>query len=308
MTATGSPYPGGLRPSGSHREPAQGEPELVPHLEVDATPPARGLRAVLFDYGHTLVDFQRLPHALVAAYKDIRARLEHLVEEDLPQAEDLAHQVSRAVDVLITQSYLEGRLQEFDMVELLAEAFAGIGVSLSPEIAEEIVAIDHRAFTESVTVSESTIRVLEQLKDRGWLMGLVSNMHLRPDLMRADLAALGLDRFLAATAFSSEIGWRKPDVRIFTVALQRLGVRADEAVFVGDRLRDDIAGARAAGMRTVLTREFRDEIDGPDRADARRFWPAAEGIEVVAPDRSIRALADLPDVLDAWGPMAHEHR
>ncbi|HMC04024.1 MAG TPA: hypothetical protein VKJ83_00955, partial [Actinomycetota bacterium] len=80
MTATGSPYPGGRRPSGSHREPAQGEPELVPHLEVDATPPARGLRAVLFDYGHTLVDFQRLPHALVAAYKDIRARLEHLVE------------------------------------------------------------------------------------------------------------------------------------------------------------------------------------------------------------------------------------
>jgi putative hydrolase of the HAD superfamily len=238
----------------------------------------------------------------VGAYRDIRARLEHLVEHDLPQAEDLAHQVTGAVDVLITQSYLEGRLQEFDMVELLAGAFAGIGITLSPEIAEEFVAIDHRAFTESVTVPESTIQALEELRGRGWLMGLVSNMHLRADLMRADLAALGLDRFLTVTAFSSEIGWRKPDVRIFTAALQRLGVRAEEAVFVGDRLRDDIAGARAAGMRTVLTREFRDEIAGADRADAGRFWPAGAGIETLRPDRSIRSLTELPDVLDAWGP------
>lgn len=238
----------------------------------------------------------------MAAYEDIRARLEHLVEHDLPQAEALAHQVTGAVDVLIAQSYLEGRLEELDVVELLAKAFAGIGVTFGPEIAEEIVAIDHRAFTESVTVPESTIEVLQQLRDRGWLMGLVSNMHLRADLVRADIAALGLDRFLAATVFSSEVGWRKPDARIFTVALQRLGVGPREAVFVGDRLRDDIAGARAVGMRTVLTREFRDEIDGPDRADARRFWPAGEGIEVLRPDRSIRALTDLPDVLDSWGP------
>ena len=259
-------------------------------------------RAVLFDYGHTLVDFQRLPSALVAAYGDIRARLEHLVEQELPQAEDLAHQVTGAVDVLITRSYLEGRLQEFDVVELLAEAFAGIGITLSPELAQEMAAIDHRAFTESVTVPGSTIRVLETLQERGWLMGLVSNIHLQADLMRADLAALGLDRFLSATVFSSEVGWRKPDARIFTAALERLGVGPEEAVFVGDRLRDDIAGARAVGMRTVLTREFRDEIEGPEREDARRFWPAGEDIEALRPDRSIRGLAQLPDVLGRWGP------
>ena len=134
-------------------------------------------------------------------------------------------------------------------------------------------------------------------------MGLVSNMHLQADLMRADLAALGLDRFLSATVFSSEVGWRKPDARIFTAALKRLGVEAEEAVFVGDRLRDDIAGARAVGMRTVLTREFRDEIEGADREDARRFWPAGEDIEVLRPDRSIRGLADLPDVLEDWGDL-----
>jgi HAD superfamily hydrolase (TIGR01509 family) len=272
-----------------------------PKLPSPVVRPLVRARAVLFDYGHTLVDFQRLPSALAAAYGDIRARLEQLVEHELPEAEKLAHQVTGAVDKLITESYFEGRLQELDIVELLAEAFAGIGITLGPELAEEIVAIDHRAFTESVTVPGSTIEVLETLQARGWLMGLVSNMHLRADLMQADLAALGLDRFLSATVFSSELGWRKPDARIFTAALQRLGVEAEEAVFVGDRLRDDIAGARAVGMRTVLTREFRDEIEGPDRADARRFWPTGEDIGALRADRTIRAFAELPDVLEGWG-------
>jgi putative hydrolase of the HAD superfamily len=272
----------------------------VPPPDDDRPLPAVGPRAVLFDYGHTLVDFRRLPGALVAAYGDIRDRLERLVEQELPQAEDLAHQVTGAVDLLITESYLEGRLQEFDMVELLAEAFAGIGITLGPELAREMVAIDHRAFTDSVTVPESTIRVLQTLQRRGWLMGVVSNMHLQADLVRADLEALGLHRFLSATVFSSDVGWRKPDARIFTTALERLGVGPGEAVFVGDRLRDDIAGARAVGMRTVLTREFRDETEGPDREDARRFWPAGEDVEAVRPDRSIRGLAELPGVLEGW--------
>src|SRR5258708_10904524 len=124
FTATGSPYPEGRHPSGGHSVPAQparGEPELVPHLDADGQPPAPGPRAVLFDYGHTLVDFQRLPHALVAAYEDIRARLEHLVEHDLPQAEDLAQQGTGPADILLTHTYLQGRLEELDVVELLAK-------------------------------------------------------------------------------------------------------------------------------------------------------------------------------------------
>src|ERR1700704_70004 len=125
LTATDSlypapraPYPGAAAHPGGPHSAETGRPKL-PSAVVRT-------RAVLFDYGHTLVDFQRLPSALVAAYGDIRTRLEDLVEQELPQAEELAHKMAEAVDVLITQSYLEGRLQEFDMVELLVDAFASI--------------------------------------------------------------------------------------------------------------------------------------------------------------------------------------
>jgi HAD superfamily hydrolase (TIGR01509 family) len=253
---------------------------------------------VLFDFGHTLVDFRRVPSALVAAYEDIRRRLESVVTHDLAQAEELAHQVTGAMDVIVRESYAEGRLQELDVVELLVDAFAGIGVQLGPDLALELAAIDHRAFSDSITVPASTIEVLEALAGRGLRMGLVSNITLLPDLLHADLEALGLARYLSAVAFSSEVGWRKPDRRIFAHVLERLGAEPGEAVFVGDRLRDDIGGARAAGMRTVLTRQYRDELEGAERVEALRFRAENE-LDAPRPDHAIRSLEELPGLLDA---------
>ena len=112
-------------------------------------------------------------------------------------------------------------------------------------------------------------------------MGLVSNISLRPDLMRADLERMGLAKYLDAMVFSSEVGLRKPDPRIFQEALDRLGIEPQETVFVGDRLYDDVSGAQAVGMRAVLTRQFRQE-DDPD----------------YAPDAVISHLSELPEVLD----------
>jgi FMN phosphatase YigB (HAD superfamily) len=226
---------------------------------------------VLFDYGHTLVNFQRAEGALVAAYEDIRARLESLVEEELPQAEDLALQITGAIDVIVHRSYREGRLEELDIVAMLVDAFAGIGVDLSPELARELATLDHRAFSDSITAPTSTLAALEALAGRGLTMGLVSNVTLLPDLLRADLEALGIARFLSAAAFSSEVGWRKPDPRIFTHVLERLGAAPEEAVFVGDRLRDeraDVPGGRAAAL--------------PD----------------LRPDHVITTLDELPELLD----------
>lgn len=255
-------------------------------------------RAVLFDYGHTLVDFKLVPSALVAAYEDIRTSLESHVAHELPQAEELAHQVTGAMDVIVHRSYKEGRLQELDMVELLVDAFAGIGIPLESDLARELAVIDHRAFSESITVSDATLGVLEHLQSSGMVMGLVSNITLLPDLLRADLEALGLARFLAAAAFSSEVGWRKPDSRIFLWVLNRLGAAPGEAVFVGDRLRDDISGALGVGMRAVLTRQFRDELEGPGREEALRFRPELTALQ---PDHAIASLDELPALLESWG-------
>ena len=88
--------------------------------------------------------------------------------------------------------------------------------------------------------------------------------------MRNQLRHLDLIDFFDATVYSSEIGVRKPNPAIYKEALRLVGVAPQRALFVGDRMREDIYGPRGVGMEAVLTHEFRQE--------AR--WPGVE-VEIV---------------------------
>jgi putative hydrolase of the HAD superfamily len=97
---------------------------------------------------------------------------------------------------------------------------------------------------------DDTIPTLQKLR-RDYRLALVSNFD-HPPYVRALLPRYGLDRLLEPIIISGEIRIDKPDPRIFQKALQSLGCRAEEAIFVGDSLQSDIAGARAVGCRPVL--------------------------------------------------------
>ena len=114
---------------------------------------------------------------------------------------------------------------------------------------------------------------LGALRDRGLAIAVVSNWDERlPSL----LDELGLGERVDAVVLSSEIGYEKPDPRIFFTALDRLGalrksdLDPEEVAHVGDRRKEDVEGAANAGFRAVLLdREGRHE-DGevPEPANA----------------------------------------
>jgi putative hydrolase of the HAD superfamily len=68
---------------------------------------------------------------------------------------------------------------------------------------------------------------------------------------------MGLAERLDFAVFSSEVGKRKPHPAIFERALEALEVAASDAVFVGDRLLEDVRGAGELGMTTVQALWFR---------------------------------------------------
>jgi FMN hydrolase / 5-amino-6-(5-phospho-D-ribitylamino)uracil phosphatase len=245
----------------------------------------RPVRAVLFDYGHTLVDFRRTEEALREAYRQISARIEAVAYMEVPELLDLVERVTGGVERMIEESYAARRLEELDQSQLLRESFAAIGFDLPDDVLAHVVALDHSAYSNSITAEPETMETLGLLKDAGYRMGLVSNVTLLPSLMREDLAKLGFDAYLDVTVFSSEVGVRKPDPRIFRAALERLGADPAETAFVGDRRFDDVTGSQAVGMRGIQTLQFRREVEPAD----------------VAPDAVVERLSDLPGVLRAWG-------
>ncbi len=118
------------------------------------------------------------------------------------------------------------------------------------------------------TIHEPFSDALPTLSDlRGdYRLGLVTNgVH---DLQHQKIERARLQGAFQTIVISGEIGIGKPDRRIFEHALDALGVRANQAVMVGDSLTRDVQGARQAGLRAIWLNRCGDAGQGHDKADA----------------------------------------
>ncbi len=217
-------------------------------------------QAILFDYGHTLVDLKRPRSHLLTAYHDINQRLEVELEHVVPQAAELVVAVSEKVDQAIADSYRTGGEQEVDIAGLYRTALESIGIRCPEATLQWVMDQEQVAWFNGVLPSPHARAVLQALKDLGLKLAIVSNAAFLPRSMRDQLRHLDLFDFFDVTVYSSEVGVRKPNGAIYQAALRPLDVAPARALFVGDRLREDVFGPRAMGMEAVLTHEFRQEM------------------------------------------------
>ncbi len=98
-------------------------------------------------------------------------------------------------------------------------------------------------------VYDDVVPALTELKRRGLRLGVISNFDSRlVDLLRD----CGLDQFFDSVHISTRTGAAKPDPAIFEVALKHHGIEPNQACHVGDSLKEDVAGAEAAGLQAIL--------------------------------------------------------
>jgi HAD superfamily hydrolase (TIGR01549 family) len=120
---------------------------------------------------------------------------------------------------------------------------------------------------------EDTLPVLEELRRHDLKIGLVSNTGRDLDAFVSH-HSLVVDAAVSSGAF----GKVKPDPSIFRATLYKLGVRPHQAAMIGDSPEDDIAGARAIGMRAFLVDREDRYPDHPGRLTDLRQLPAALGL------------------------------
>lgn len=136
-------------------------------------------------------------------------------------------------------------------------------------------------FTElGIAAFPEAAGVLGELKQRGLLIGAVTNNPKAPHILANLAQGLGLPHVVDAIVSSWELGWRKPHRMPFEIALQALGVEAHEAAHVGDSLDNDVAPALELGMTAI----YRDRGHEPPRNEPR-------------PHHVIRDLRELPGIL-----------
>jgi putative hydrolase of the HAD superfamily len=253
---------------------------------MTATLQGRPVRAVLFDYGGTLAFFKRPDAALIGAYERISSRL-LAGGHAAPTAQELLRDVHDRVEAEFLRHRQTGTLEEIDLVAVARDAYAAAGLTLTDQVLDDVLRIEQEAWWEGVRVNPDAAPTLEVLRSAGLKVGVCSNAPYRARSLHDQLGHVGLRDHLDSATFSAEVGWCKPDSRMFIAALRPLRAEPSEAVMVGDSEHDDIAGAHGVGMRAVLYRP--PSADGGALADS-----AAECV--------IQRLSDLPTLLGLVHP------
>jgi putative hydrolase of the HAD superfamily len=145
-------------------------------------------------------------------------------------------------------------------------------IEVSDEELSRFLDAEHAAWQPARELSSTTHALLESLRARGLKLAVVSNAFDPGWLMQRDLEQMGIAERVDFSVFSSEIGKRKPHRAMFEAALGALGVRPEAALFVGDRLYEDVRGAGELGMITVQALWHRaDENENGREPDFQAF-------------------------------------
>jgi putative hydrolase of the HAD superfamily len=200
------------------------------------------IRLVLFDVGSTLVDPHPSAQELV-----LRVLQRHGLAVDpqmLSEAEPRAWK--EVAHLLPFQRY--GQEESRAFWDAFYSALIG-HLGHAPEATVQGALYEEFQRLENWRLYPDAVPTLQELRSRGFRLGVVSNWE---EWLENLLLALEIHPLFDIIVASGPFGRAKPHPSIFEHALELGGVTAAEAVHVGDNPRDDIEGARAAGLRPIL--------------------------------------------------------
>ena len=238
------------------------------------------LRAILFDVNGTLIDIETDE----GQDKIYRALSRFLTYQSVQLAPEVIRDRYFAImDEQRTSS--RERYPEFDAAAIwkaLLQTASPNAAKLPAEKMRQLplfLAELHRALSHKRLELYPDVGEVVRELGKHYALGIVSDAQSAYAV--PELGTVGLEGLFACTIVSGDYGYRKPDRRLFATALKALGVRPDQAIYVGNDMYHDVYGAQQAGLRAV-------------------FWPTQFGKKAyadVAPDYIIYSFAQLRDAV-----------
>ena len=143
--------------------------------------------------------------------------------------------------------YLTGELSYAEQRRERARGFAEeYGLLLEDHEADAWFDAYFREYVKAWMLHGDALGCLNTLAAAGVRLGIITNGDLA--FQTSKIERLGLEPLFEHVITSGELGYAKPDARIFDEACRRFGVEPSQAAYVGDRLRTDAIGAAGAGL------------------------------------------------------------
>lgn len=190
------------------------------------------LRGILFDLDGTLLNRQKT--------LDLFAN-----EMATTYAEDLEAIAPEEFTNIIRDADGKGYRPKVEAFQLFLQNLPWI----NPPTIEELSDCWYTTYPKCAQAMEGAYTVLETLKTRGFKLGIITNGTERTQMGKIE--RLDFHAYIETIIISETAGVKKPDPKIFKMALSELNLLPEETYFVGDHPTNDIAGAEAIGLTAI---------------------------------------------------------
>ena len=220
-------------------------------------------KAVIFDLGSTLIEYESIPWPELSIHCAARAR-EVLLEKgfSLPDESNF-YQSFEKVKEKHRQVATE-KLIEWSIPQAAEDLLQSLNVNSDKNTVDLFFDGFYQPVHERLFVYDDTAETLNKIKNNNIKIGLISNTIFPAETHIGELNRFNIHSFFEFKIFSSSFKLRKPHPDIFKHAVKLSGFTPEECVYVGDRYYEDIEGPHGIGMPAVLKikkdREYPDEM------------------------------------------------
>ena len=187
------------------------------------------IKAVLFDFDHTLGDRKRYAYAAYSFFVTSSVKgIDAFTKETMIQECMLLDQQGN-----VNKMYVRN--------EILRKYAVDLG--------EDFAARWNRQLWRYTVLFPDAMETLTTLRNRGYKLGVITNGNNKEQHQK--LRQVGLEDFFDVLLVSDEVGMKKPDPAIYRLAAEKLGLPCEACCFVGDLWQTDLLGAHRAGMTPI---------------------------------------------------------
>ena len=260
---------------------------------------ARQLKAVLFDFDDTLIDWS----GVTLDWREIEAerldRVLRFLNRRLSPTGIALEQLVKRYTKRTREAWTSARanLRAPVMPVILQQTLTELGVDEADAFADEILSAYDWKVVPGAVVFPDVFPALDELRSRRIRLGVVTNSSQPMSLRDCELREHGLlPYFPDCRLAAADVGYLKPHPRIFHSALERVGVAPEEAVFIGDNPIADVSGALGVGMRAVQ------RLVGDVGRSGGHLKLNADGYNANGGHPCVNSFEELPALLDEWFP------